>query len=146
MLATLGEADIFAEALCCAGVEESPVSVLADTDAAVLLLGFSRILHTCPNSCTFHQTLIANMLQIVARKNLYLQGRMEIISMKSVRAKVLRYLSALAAVHGRDFTAPHNREQMADYLCVERSALSHELMRMKQEGLIAYRKDRFTLL
>ena len=147
LLATLGEADIFAEALCCADARESPVSVLADSDAVVLLLGFSRILHTCPNACAFHQILIANMLQTVAQKNLYLQSRMEIICMKSVRAKILQYLSTLtAAKHGRTFTVPHNREQMADYLCVERSALSHELMRMKQDGLIEYQKDRFTLL
>lgn len=146
LLAILGEADIFAEALCCADVAESPVSVLADMDTTVLLLAFSHILHTCPKACTFHQTLISNMLRIVAKKNLYLQSRMEIVCMKSVRAKVLRYLNTLAAKQGRSFIVPHNREQMADYLCVERSALSHEISRMRKEGLIDYRKNRFTLL
>lgn len=146
LVATLAEADTFAETFCCAGVNESPVSVLAGTDVTVLLLSFSRILHTCPNSCIFHQTLISNMLQIIAQKNLYLQNRMEILCMKSVRSRVLEYLGTFAAKQGRSFTIPHNREEMAEYLCVERSALSHELSRMKRDGIIAYRKDNFSLL
>ncbi|MCC8123089.1 MAG: Crp/Fnr family transcriptional regulator [Oscillospiraceae bacterium] len=146
LLATLGNADLFAEALCCAGVAESPVTVLADTDTTVLLLQFSRILHTCPNTCAFHQTLISNMLRVVAQKNLYLQNRTELLGAKSVQAKVLGYLNAYARQRGLRFSVPHNREEMASYLCVERSALSHTLMRMKREGIIDYRKDQFTLL
>ena len=146
LLAALGETDIFAEALCCAGVAESPVTVIADTDVTVMLLGFSRILSTCSNTCAFHQKLIENMLQIVAQKNLYLQDRMELIRTKSVRAKVLSYLGIFARKRGIAFTIPLNREGMADYLCVDRSALSHELIRMKRDGLITYRKNSFTLL
>lgn len=145
LLAVLAESDVFAEALCCAGVEESPVTVLAGTDAIAMLLQFSRILNVCPDSCEFHRKLIANMLRTLAQKNLYLQDRMELIRTKSVRARVLGYLSAFAAQHGREFSIPLNREEMADYLCVERSALSHELMRMKREGLIDYRKNKFVL-
>ncbi|MCD7947691.1 MAG: Crp/Fnr family transcriptional regulator [Oscillospiraceae bacterium] len=146
LLATLGEADLFAEALCCAGAEESPVTVLADTNATVLLLRFSRILHTCPNTCAFHQALIANMLRVVAQKNLSLQSRMELLGAKSIQSKVMGYLNTYARQRGRSFSVPHNREEMASYLCVERSALSHTLMRMKRDGLIDYRKDQFTLL
>ena len=146
LLATLGASDIFAEAFCCAGIDESPVSVTADVDPTVMLLKFSRILHTCPSVCEFHQTLISNMIRIVAQKNLYLQDRIEIIRIKSVRVKVLGYLSTFAAKRGRSFMIPFNREEMADYLCVERSALSHELMRMKQDGLIDYHRNKFTLL
>jgi CRP-like cAMP-binding protein len=146
LLAALGETDIFAEALCCAGVAESPVTVIADTDVTVMLLGFSRILSTCSNTCAFHQKLIENMLRIVAQKNLYLQDRMDLIRTKSVRTKVLAYLGIFAKKRGTDFTIPLNREEMADYLCVDRSALSHELIRMKRDGLISYRKNSFTLL
>lgn len=146
LVGAVGPGDIFAEALCCAGTAESPVSVLADTDAVVLLMRFDRILHTCPNSCVFHTQLIENMLGIVAQKNLMLQSRMEIISLHAVRAKVLKYLEGLAARQGREITVPFNREELANYLCVERSALSHELARMKKDGLILYKKNSFTLL
>lgn len=146
IIATLGPGDLFAEALCCAGVSESPVTALADSDSVVLMLRFSRILQACPNSCAFHQKLIGNMLAIVARKNLFLQSRMEIAALKSVRAKVLVYLGTLAMKQGRSVTVPMSREEMANYLFVERSALSHELMKMKRDGLIEYNKNQFKLL
>lgn len=145
LIATVISGEIFAEALCCAGIAESPVTVIADTDSTVMLLRFTQILRTCPNTCAFHAKLIENMLGLMARKNLQLQGRMEIISLKSVRAKVLQYLEPFAAEKGREFAIPFNREEFADFLCVERTALSHELARMKKDGLIAYRKNLFVL-
>jgi len=140
---TPGEA--FAEALCCAGVAESPVTVLPDTDSVVMLLHFQRILRTCPNACPFHTKLIENMLGLVANKNLQLQSRMEIIGLKAIRAKVTRYLESIRPKQGRNITVPFNREELADFLCVERSALSHELSKMKKDGLIDYRKNKFIL-
>ena len=146
LIATVAVGDIYAETLCCAGVLESPVTVTAGTEAAVLLLRFSRILSTCPNSCVFHTKLIENMLGVIAGKNLLLQLRMEIIGLKSVRAKVLRYFESLGPKRGQQFSIPFNREEMAGYLCVERSALSHELSRLKKDGLIEYSKNKFVLL
>jgi len=145
LLAVLTPGELFAEALCCAGVSESPVTVIADADSNVLLLGFERILRTCPNSCVFHTKLIENMLRLIAAKNLLLQSHMEIISMKSIRAKVMRYIESFVPKQGREITIPLNREELANYLCVERSALSHELMRMKKDGLIEYKKNKFVL-
>jgi len=141
LLAAVTPGEIFAEALCCAGIEESPVTVMADTDSTVMLLYFSRILKTCSNSCVFHTKLIDNMLGLVANKNLQLQARMEIVSQKTVRAKVTRYLESFIPTQGHNITLPFNREQMAEYLCVDRSALSHELMKMKRDGLIDYRRN-----
>jgi len=86
------------------------------------------------------------MLSLVAEKNLKLQSRMEIISLKTVRAKVLRFLESAAAGRGRYANVPFNRQELADYLCVERSALSHELSRMKKDGLIEYWKNSFRLI
>jgi len=145
LMAVLTPGDIFAEALCCAGVSESPVTVIADQDSTVMLLSFERILLTCPNSCPFHKKLIENMLWLIAGKNLMLQSHMEILSMKSIRAKVMRYIESFMPKQGREITIPLNREELANYLCIERSALSHELMRMKKDGLIEYRKNRFAL-
>jgi CRP-like cAMP-binding protein len=146
LLAALGPLDLFAEAICCARVEESPVTVSARSDAVVLLLRFSRILGICSNSCAFHRALIANMLRIVAQKNLFLQGRMELLTARGVRGKILLYLSGFAKKGGAAFTVPLNRAEMADHLAVERSALSHELMKMRAEGLLEYQKNRFKLL
>jgi len=81
----------------------------------------------------------------MAEKNLFLQNRLEITGMKSIRAKVTCYLEAFSTAKGREITIPFNREQLADYLSVDRSALSHELARMKKDGLIDYRKNRFVL-
>lgn len=143
----LGRGDYFAEALCCAGVKESPVSVVATGDTRVLQIAFDRILHTCPSSCAFHGQLIENMLLLIARKNIQLQDRIDVISRKTVREKVLGFLeSAAAKQRKRQICIPLNREELADFLCVDRSALSHELSRMKKDGLIDYRKNYFHLL
>jgi len=146
IIAAVTPGQVFAEALCCADISESPVTVTSETDSLVLLLDFSRLLRTCPNSCVFHSRLIQNMLELVAKKNLLLQERMEIISLKSIRSKVMRYLEAFVPAQGYEITIPFNREQLADHLCVERSALSHELARMKKDGLIDYHKNKFVLL
>ncbi len=146
IISTLGVGDYFAEAICCAGVEESPVSVQVSSDSTILLLNFSHILHTCHNSCMFHTKLIENMLYVIANKNIALQNRMEIISQKSLRLKVINYLQTLAMKQGNNITIPFNREEFADFLCVDRSSLSHELSRMKEDGLIDYHKSNFRLL
>jgi len=145
LMAAITAGDFFAEALCCANVTESPVTILAGENTTVILLKFDRILHICSRSCAFHQKLIENMLNLLANKNLFLQSRMEIMAIKSIRSKVLRYLESFVPKQGRIITIPFNREELADYLCVERSALSHELSKMKKDGLIDYKKNRFTI-
>jgi len=146
LIAAVAPGELFAEAFCCAGVTESPVSVVAAAPSRIMLMSFSRILHTCPSSCAHHAKLIENMLWIIANKTLMLHNRMEIVSMKSVRMKVLRFLESFAQKQGKDLTIPFNRDEMAEFLCVDRSALSHELMKMKHEGLIEYRKNRFKII
>jgi len=145
IVAAIMPGGIFAEALCCAGVPESPVTVLAAEDSIIMKLSFARILKTCSRSCSFHKKLIENMLGIIANKNLMLQSRMEILELKSVREKVMRYLESFIPKHGNDIRIPFNREEMADFLSVERSALSHELAKMRKDGLIEYRKNHFML-
>ncbi len=145
IVATVTPGDIFAEALCCAGVPESPVTVIATVDSVIMKLSFDRILHTCPHACTHHTKLIGNMLKVLAQKNLMLQKRMELTSVNSIRIKVLRYLGSFNISKGQPIKIPYNREEMANYLCVERSALSHELSRMKRDGLIDYWKSEFVV-
>jgi CRP-like cAMP-binding protein len=146
LLAAVTPGEIFAEALCCAGVAESPFTVIMKVDSTVMLLSFTRALHACTNSCTFHAKLIDNMIELIANKNLQLQSRMEIVSMKTIRSKVLRYLESFRPIQRIEIMIPFNREELADYLCVERSALSHELAKMKKDGLIDYKKNKFALM
>ena len=155
LIAAFQPGDIFAEALCCAGVQESPVTVTAAVNAAVMQIRFSHLLKPCSNRngtgqailkpCVFHAGLIENMLKIIADKNIMLQRRMEFLSIKSVRAKIWEYLSSAAPKRKEPFAIPFNREEMAEYLSVERSALSHELSRMKKDGLIEYKKNCFII-
>lgn len=146
LIAMLDPGDFFAEALCCAGVKESPVSVVATTDAKVMLLSFRHILHTCSSSCLFHTKLIENMLQVIAQKNLQLQARMDFLSKKTIRRRLMSYFESVALKQGRKFTIPFNREELADFLCIDRSALSRELGILKKEDIIDYKKNQFTLL
>ena len=146
LVTALGSGGIFGETLCCAGVAESPVSVTAETECEVLLLDFSRILQVCSNACRFHARLIQNMLCLLAQKNLYLQNSLHILSTSSIKQRVQRYLEPFALQCGRHFTIPLSREQMAEYLCVDRSALSHTLSHMKADGLIDYRKNEVWIL
>jgi len=136
--------DLFAEALCFSGISESPVSIVAINDSKIMLLAFNKIVHTCQNSCSFHTKLIENMLSIISQKNIFLQQRLDIIGKKTLRNKVLNYLE-LQNIKDNNITIPFNREQLADFLCVDRSALSHELSRMKKNGLIDYYKNTFKL-
>ena len=143
VLAVIKQGGVFAEALCCAGITESPVTVIAAEDSCVMKLSFTRILKTCSSSCLFHTKLIENMAGLIAKKNLMLQSKMEILELKTIREKVMRYLETFNA---RNITLPFNREEMADFLRVERSALSHELTKMKKDGLLDYKMNKFTLL
>ena len=146
LIAVLTPGEVFAESLCYAGVQESPVTVIADQDSTILLFKFERILQSCTNCCPFHRKLIGNMLGIIAEKNIRLQIKMEILSSRSIRARMLRYIESFTTNKGREITIPLNREELANFLCVERSALSHELMKMKKDGLIDYKKNTFILM
>ena len=145
IITALQTGSFFGEALCCAEVKESPVSVIASADSKVMLLDFQLILGICPSDCSFHSQLIKNMLRIIADKNLLLQNRLDIVSRKSLRAKILAYLEFQSSRFGREFAIPFNREELADHLCADRSALSHELARMKGDGILDYRKNHFQL-
>ena len=104
------------------------------------------MLTTCPASCGFHSELIRNLTVVLAEKNLGLTRKIRLITPRSLRERVLAYLSQEALRQGKDeITIPFNRQQMADFLNVDRSALSGELSKMQKEGLIEYHKNRFVL-
>ncbi|MDR2109378.1 MAG: Crp/Fnr family transcriptional regulator [Coriobacteriales bacterium] len=147
IIARLLPADLFAEAFVCAGVERLPVSVVSLNTTTVLFLDFKRIIGVCSAACAFHSSLIGNMLRVLASKNVNLTRKLEDLTQRSTREKLLSYLSRQAAGAGRaSFAIPFNRRELADYLGVDRSALSAEMSRMRDAGLIRYRKNHFELL
>lgn len=147
ILTRLASGDIFAESFALAGVDRLPVSVVAERTSTVLLLDSRKMLQPCANTCGFHTKLMTNLLAIVARKNIALTQKMELITKRTLREKLLAYLSVEAQkVDSNAFTIPYDRQALADYLAVDRSALSRVLGDMRREGLIANTKNHFVLL
>ena len=138
---------LFGESFACADVKTLPISIMAVEDCRVLLIDSRRITVTCANACGFHNQMIFNMLKVVARKNLVLNQKMEITSKRTTREKLLAYLLSQAKAHQSDtFTIPYDRQALADYLEVERSAMSAEIGKLRRDGIIQCEKSNFRLL
>lgn len=146
ILSAVDIGEIFAEAFSAIPGKPLEVSVVAAKDTTVLLLDFNRVLHTCSNACVFHTRLVQNLIATLAGKNIMLTRKLETISKKTTRQKLLAFLSMEANKQNNStFTIPYNRQELADYLCVERSAMSAELSKLQRDGLISYEKNRFRL-
>ena len=146
ILAAVGAGHCFAETFACSPGAVLNVSVMAQTNVQVLFLNVKRILTTCPSTCSHHSRMIRNLLSELAEKNLRLNEKITHLGQRSRRAKILSYLSAEAQRHGSaEFDIAFSRQQLADYLSVDRSGLSMELSRMQEEGLLEYRKNHFVL-
>ena len=147
MLAGLQPGEMFAEAFACAGIARMPVSVLAVEESEVLLIDAGRLIHTCGQACAFHQQLIMNLVKILAMKNLMSNQKIEMISRRTTRDKLLAYLNLQARKAGSvSFSIPFNRQELADYLEVDRSGLSAEISKLRREGVLKCDKNRFTLI
>ena len=137
VITVLQPGELFAEVFSCAGLEAMPVSVIALTDSEVLLLDCRRVFTSCTNSCHFHSLLIKNLLQGMAQKNLTLTQKIRYMSQKTTKEKLMAYLLDQAKQQGsKEFVIPHNRQSLADYLGVERSAMSAEISKLKRSGQI----------
>ncbi len=147
ILSTLAPGDLFGETFACAGVETLPVHAVAVSNCKILLMDYRKMIHTCPSACGFHHQIIENMLHIIAMKNLFLNQMVEIVSARTTREKLLIFLMAQAGRVGSvSFEIPFNRQELADYLSVDRSAMSTELGRMRDDGLLRFHKNHFELL
>lgn len=139
--------DLFAEAYACAPDELLLVDVVASEACEVLFLDAKRILTQCTNACEHHSRIIRNLVRTLAQKNLALSRRSLHTGPRTIRARLLSYLGEQAQRAGsRSFTIPFDRQQLADYLNVERSALSNELSKMQRDGLLTCRRSSFCLL
>ncbi len=137
---------ILAETFVCAGVQEMPVEVSAASSCCLLFLDYRRLITMCPSACGHHGRLIENMLFILAQKNLSFSEKIEHLSRRTTRGKLHSYLLSEAKKHGSmHFSIPFNRQELADYLCVDRSAMSWELGKMRDLGLLSFHRSHFTL-
>lgn len=138
--------DLFAESFVCAGIKESPVTVVAIESGVVLFIQVNKIINICGNECSFHKQIINNLLKIIARKNLNLNKKLDYLSLRTTREKLLEYLNDQQHRVGTNpFKIPLNRVQLADYLCVDRSAMTRELGKLRNEGVLQFKRSLFYL-
>ena len=137
---------IFAENYALSYGEILMVDIVANEESEILFLDTSTVLATCHHACSCHQKFIRNLLALAAAKSLNLSRHIIHISSKNIRGRVLSYLSLCASSNSNyEFDIIYDRQQLADYLCVDRSALSAELSKMKKEGLLDFKKNHFIL-
>ena len=146
ILSKAGPGQTFAAAFACAPGSRLNVSVVAETPVTAMFLNVKRILTVCPSDCTHHSRIIRNLLGELAGKNLRFSEKLTHMGQRTTRAKLLSYFSAEAQRLGKyEFDIPFSRQQLADYLGVERSGLSLELGKMRGEGLLDFHKSHFVL-
>ena len=146
ILSKAGPGQTFAAAYACAPGSLLNVSVLAETPVTAMFLNVKRVLNVCPSACEHHSRIIRNLLGELAEKNLRFGEKLTHMGQRTTRAKLMSYFSAEAQRLGTyEFDIPFSRQQLADYLAVERSGLSLELGKMRSEGLLDFHKSHFVL-
>ncbi len=147
ILTGLEAGDLFGEAFVCAGIPKVSVSLWAVTPLEVVFVDYQKAISPCSSSCPFHQKLVANMLKLMAQRLLMLNEKIDIIQKTTIRAKLMAFFELrMRQEGGRHFTVPFNRNELAEYIGVNRSAMSRELWNMKADGLIDFAKNQFTVL
>lgn len=147
IVAFLGPADMFAEGIVCTMRRVSPVTVRVKENSKVLFIPYERILKSCGNSCVFHISLIQNMMMVLGEKNVNLNRKLELLTLKGMREKLVSYLLGESNERSSSmFQIMLNRTELADYLNVSRTSMCRELARMKEEGLIDFYGNSFKLI
>lgn len=141
-----GVGEFFAEPFAAIPSSVLNVSVVAEEDSQIMLLNLGKLLQTCPTACAHHNHLIRNLVSVMAQKVLNLNEKVTHMAKRSTREKILSYLSAESMRQGKlSFTIPYDRQQLADYLCVERAAMSVELGKLQKEGYLKTNRNQFEL-
>lgn len=139
--------EMFGEAYVAPESGALPNDVIATEPSIIIFFDVKRILTICPTACRFHSMVIQNLFFSISEKNRRLMQKINHMSKRSTRSKLISYLSEEAKRHNNShFTIPFTRQQLADFLCVDRSAMSNELCKMRDEGLLMFDKNEFTLL
>ncbi len=147
IVAAAGPSELFGESFACANVLAMPVRAIASEQAEILLIDCLKITNSCSNACTFHQQIIYNLLKIIAEKNLLFHQKIEVTSKRTTKEKLIAYLLLQAEkTHSCYFEIPYNRQELADYLEVDRSGLSVEISKLSKQGIIEVHQKNFKIL
>ena len=143
----IGVGDMFGESYLSAESGAINNDVIATEDCTVITFDLKKLMMTCSSACHFHSLVVQNLFFIIAEKNRSLVQKIGHITKRTTREKLMSYLSEQAKKTGRNyFDIPFNRQQLADFLSVDRSAMSNELCKMRDEGLLQFEKNHFRLL
>ena len=147
ILDRLNRGDIFGEAFCCLRDKHLTISIVAESECEILFIEGEKLMNANHTSCELHNKLLNNLLSDIANKNVALNRKIEFISKRSTREKLMAYLNAESQRSGTPvFLIPYDRQALADFLCVERSAMSAVLSKLKKEGIIDFHKQNFKIL
>lgn len=147
ILSQAEKGQLFAESFACANIEAIPVSGYAVRNSKIMLLSCQKMLTICSSACVFHNQLVKNLLKVLAQKNLEMNNKIRFMSQKTTKEKLMAYLLEQAKANGSpEFTIPFDRQALADYLGVERSAMSAELGKLKKAGILDFKGSAFHLL
>ena len=138
----LMQGDMYGEMFAFSSLEDWPVSVQALSDCVVIQLSKGKIIGTCDHACSWHQSLIMNLMSIISEKALFLNKKVEYLSIKSMRGKLGKYFLEQSKRAGSNFfILPMNRGELADFLNVSRPSMSREMGRMRDEGVIEFHRS-----
>ncbi len=137
--------DIFGHNIVCLGENISPVNINALNECEILFLPFEKVITPCEKICSYHLQIIKNIMKMISKRNSLLNNKIDIIGKKTTRDKILAFLHKYKN-DGKVFSIPYSREEMAKFLCVDRSAMSRELCKMRDEGILKFNKNHFELL
>lgn len=146
LLAYMIPGELFGEVFAVQKENRARVTFLAAQEAEVLFLSPDRIIHSCHNNCAFHQRLTTNMFHLLGQKSVNLMEKIEVSSKTTLRDKILSYLSIQAQKqNSRYITVPLNRQEMAQFLGANRSAMTRTLCELRDEGVLDFDKNTFVL-
>lgn len=139
--------DFFGEPYAATSGTVLNVNAVAEDDCTLLFLSVKRLLTSCPTACDHHQKLIRNLVSVLANRLLVFNDKITHVSKRSTREKLLSYLSSESVRQASlFFDIPFDRQQLADYLCVDRAAMSVELSKLQKEGILKTKRRHFELI
>lgn len=139
--------DFFGEPYAATSGAVLNVNAVAEDDCELLFLNVKRLLTSCPTACDHHQKLIRNLVSVLANRLLVFNDKITHVSKRSTREKLLSYLSTESVQQASlSFDIPFDRQQLADYLCVDRAAMSVELSKLQKEGILKTKRRHFELI
>lgn len=144
IMSQLGAGKSFGESIAFTDALNSPISVVSATESTVIFMSAKKIFEACSPPCQLHMQLTENLIKLLAEKNMDLQIKNDILSQKTTRDKILLYLEYESKTAGsKTFQIHFSREELADFLSLNPSAMSRELCKMRDEGLLTFYKNSF---